>query len=538
MGKPVGERVAIGIAGHNGTSIACSGQHHAGLHLEIRNDGVALAKEHGEGVVLAASEPEGVETDTARSRLVHSTEVDHQFTIDKHPHIVVAGEAKYFAAAVGEAAMDLLGESVVVGVAFVAPFLAVEGEIGAGLILINAGAGRRFGEWQVVGYREVYAGSVAEPLIESGRAGDGTRAAATGEYGFAVTAKNGLNQATHYARGSVFKVGVVAGIALNDRKITESHWYGARSARTGQIQPGNRLTCDYRSMVGGRDDFNAAYFGLVGSTGGKAKGDPAGGVGPGGELFNDGPVRATSGRYDIEISEHRLAVERDIELPLPRAAPIELGEMQPHFIGSTGSKRRECISRIAPALGLIYRDRSGICDGAGVDRIGHGRRIAAGEMGIGDEGTSSRAAGVDRQAVGIGENLDAANLGLIRSTRLERDENPATGIGCGKELFDDGPIRGSGRSYDIEIGEHRLAIDRDMELPLARAAPIELGKVQPHQVGRTGSERRDRVGAGAPTLGLINRDGRGVGDGVGVDPDAPGRGSAPGETGIGDKGAG
>ena len=51
------------------------------------------------------------------------------------------------------------------------------------------------------------------------------------------------------------------------------------------------------------------------------------------------------------------------------------------------------------------------------------------------------------------------------------------------ELAGDRPVLASRRGVDIEVGEDRIAVDQDVEQPLVRAVPVDLGEVQADDVG-------------------------------------------------------
>ena len=60
------------------------------------------------------------------------------------------------------------------------------------------------------------------------------------------------------------------------------------------------------------------------------------------------------------------------------------------------------------------------------------------------------------------------------------------------ERLDEGDVLAAGRGEDIEVAQHRGAVDRDVEDALAGRVPVELGEVEP-----------DRVRAPGVRLGIV-----------------------------------
>src|SRR6476469_4926342 len=103
----------------------------------MRRDGVTLRMEHVERVDHALREPERVESNDSRFGVVHAAQVDHEFSIDEHPQVIVAGKRKRFAPLVLELSVNLRGEVEVVVVAFIAETESVQREERSGLEAVD-----------------------------------------------------------------------------------------------------------------------------------------------------------------------------------------------------------------------------------------------------------------------------------------------------------------------------------------------------------------------------------------------------------------
>src|SRR5262249_5354671 len=122
----------------------------------------------------------------------------------------------------------------------------------------------------------------------------------------------------------------------------------------------------------------------------------------------------------------------------------------------------------------------------------------------------------------------------------EGDGDCPGGVGHRVEGPDDRGVDVPGHADDVEVGEHRHAVDRHVELALPRFENclVDLGEVQAHHVGHVGGQPRDRVGegavvAGGGAAGLVARHRRRVEVLAGVNGGGRWHGRAVAEIGVG-----
>jgi len=114
------------------------------------------------------------------------------------------------------------------------------------------------------------------------------------------------------------------------------------------------------------------------------------------------------------------------------------------------------------------------------------------------------------------DDLDAVDLSIILDAgKLDRDLTRAI---CGsRELLH---IRFVGRACarnDVEVAQHLLVVDADVEDALTSARPVGFGKVQTHRVRLAGGQTGDGVAEGAVAITLADGQGRGIAHAAGID---------------------
>lgn len=68
---------------------------------------------HIQRIALANGEVEGIEMKSLAEARVNAAQIDHELTIDEHPHVVVTSECEGLASAVREIEVNLRSEEVV-----------------------------------------------------------------------------------------------------------------------------------------------------------------------------------------------------------------------------------------------------------------------------------------------------------------------------------------------------------------------------------------------------------------------------------------
>ncbi len=89
--------------------------------------------------------------------------------------------------------------------------------------------------------------------------------------------------------------------------------------------------------------------------------------------------------------------------------------------------------------------------------------------------------------------LDAIDHGLIHGAVGERKHHIAAAVGWLRVLLNHSRVARTGRCVDVEVGEHRCAVDGHIELPIASRREIQLGKVQTNYVIGTCGQAGNRI---------------------------------------------
>ena len=76
---------------------------------------------------------------------------------------------------------------------------------------------------------------------------------------------------------------------------------------------------------------------------------------------------------------------------------------------------------------------------------------------------------------------------------------------CGGELFDHRLVFGPGGGQDVEVGQHLVSVDDDVEDARASRRPELLGEMQAQRVGMARREAGDDVAEVAVPVALVDR---------------------------------
>ena len=98
--------------------------------------------------------------------------------------------------------------------------------------------------------------------------------------------------------------------------------------------------------------------------------DLTGAIGGGSELLHRRFIGCTSRCDDIEVAQHLLPVDADVEDALACGCPVGFGKVQAHCVRLVGRQTGNSVAEVAVAVALVDRLGCGIAHAAGVDSIG------------------------------------------------------------------------------------------------------------------------------------------------------------------------